>query len=81
MERHFNMLKNRYISLHEYQTDEQFHKAVEKFVYVHYNYMRPHSYFHLLGVTVRRIRTRLLQKVPFIRVRIKHNKKPGKPIC
>ncbi len=44
MERYFNTLKNECTNLHEYQTEEQLYRAVEEFAYVHYNYVRPHSY-------------------------------------
>ena len=44
MERYFNTLKNECINLHEYQTEEQLYQAVEEFVYVHYNHVRPQRY-------------------------------------
>lgn len=44
MERCFNALKNEYINLHDFETEESLYKAVEEFAYVEYNYVRPHSY-------------------------------------
>ncbi len=44
MERYFNTLKNEWINLHEYQTEEQLYEAVEEFAYVYYNHVRPHRY-------------------------------------
>ena len=44
MERYFNTLKNEYIYLYEYDTEESLYQAVEKFAYVEYNHVRPHSF-------------------------------------
>lgn len=50
MERYFNTLKNEYINLYEYKTEEALYQAVEEFSYVEYNYVRPHSYNVMLQV-------------------------------
>ena len=44
MERYFNTLKNEWIHLHYYHTEEELNVAVEEFAYVWYNHVRPHSY-------------------------------------
>ncbi len=44
MERYYNTLKNELIYHHNYHTDEELNKAIENFVYVHYNHKRPHAY-------------------------------------
>ncbi len=44
MERYFNTLKNECTNLYEFRTEEQLYQAVEKFAYVTYNHVRPHSY-------------------------------------
>ena len=44
MERYFNTLKNECINLYEFRTEEELYQAVEEFVYVTYNHVRPHSY-------------------------------------
>ncbi len=44
MERYFNTLKNECTSLYEFQTEEALYQAVEKFAYVSYNHVRPHSF-------------------------------------
>ena len=44
MERYFNTLKNECINLYEFRTEEDLYQAVEEFVYVTYNHVRPHSY-------------------------------------
>lgn len=44
MERYFNTLKNECINLYEFETEEALYQAVERFAYVHYNHVRPHSY-------------------------------------
>ena len=44
MERYFNTLKNDLIYQHYYRTEEELYTAVEKFAYVQYNHVRPHSY-------------------------------------
>lgn len=44
MERYFNTLKNEYVNLYEFKTEEALYQAVEEFAYVTYNHVRPHSY-------------------------------------
>ena len=44
MERYFNTLKNEFVNLYEYHTEEALYQAVEEFAYVEYNYVRPHSF-------------------------------------
>jgi transposase InsO family protein len=44
MERYFNTLKNEFVNLYEYHTEEALYQAVEKFAYAEYNYIRPHSF-------------------------------------
>ena len=44
MERYFNTLKNELIHLYEYDTEEALYQAVEKFAYMEYNHIRPHSF-------------------------------------
>ena len=44
MERYYNTLKNEYINLYEYETEDALYQAAEDFSYVEYNYVRPHSY-------------------------------------
>ncbi len=44
MERYFNTLKNDLIYQHYYRTEEELNIAVEKFAYVQYNHVHPHSY-------------------------------------
>jgi len=46
MIRYFNTMKNEYINLHEYQTEEQLYAAVKEFAYVHYNHVCPHALHH-----------------------------------
>lgn len=44
MERYFNTLKNEWVNLHEYHTEEELYDSIEEFAYVWYNHVRPHSY-------------------------------------
>ena len=44
VELYFNTLKNECVNLYEFQTEEALYQAVEKFAYVTYNHVRPHSY-------------------------------------
>ena len=44
MERYFNTLKNEYTNLYEFRTGQVFYQTVEKFAYVTYNHVRPHSF-------------------------------------
>jgi transposase InsO family protein len=44
MERYFNTLKNECTNLYQFRTEEELYKAVEKFAYIQYNHIRPHSY-------------------------------------
>ena len=44
MERYYNTLKNEWIYLHYYHTDEELNSSIEEFAYVTYNHVRPHSY-------------------------------------
>lgn len=44
MERYYNTLKNEYINLYEFETEEELYRAVEEFAYVEYNHIRPHSF-------------------------------------
>lgn len=46
MKRYFNTLKNDYINLHYYETEEQLYEAVEEFAHVTYNHERPHAHNH-----------------------------------
>lgn len=44
MERYFHIQKNALIYQHYYHTEEELYTAVEEFVYVQFNHVRPHSY-------------------------------------
>ena len=44
MERYYNTLKNEYINLYEFETEDELYRAVEEFAYVEYNHVRPHSF-------------------------------------
>jgi orfB (fragment) len=44
MERYFNTLKNDLIYQHHYRIEKELYAAIEKFAYVHYNHVRPHTY-------------------------------------
>ena len=44
MERCFNTLKSELVYPHDYHTDEELETSIEKFEYVTYNHVRPHSY-------------------------------------
>lgn len=44
MEKYFNTLKNECINLYEFQTEDVLYQAVEGFVYITYNHVRPYSY-------------------------------------
>ena len=44
MERYFNTLKNEWVNLHEYHTEEELYDSIEEFAYIWYNHVRPHSY-------------------------------------
>lgn len=48
MERCFNTLKNEYINLYEFKTDEDLYKAVDDFSYVEYNHVRPQVITNML---------------------------------
>ena len=48
MERYFNTLKNEYINLYEFKTDEDLYKAVDDFSYVEYNHVRPQVITNML---------------------------------
>lgn len=43
MERYLNTLKNEFVNLYEYHTEEALYQAVEEFAYVEYNYATPHE--------------------------------------
>lgn len=45
MEWYFNTLKNELIYLYDYQTEDKPKTAIEKFAYVTYDHVRPHSSF------------------------------------
>ena len=44
MERFFNTLKTELIYLYNFHSKEQLYKAIDDFVYVFYNHVRPHSF-------------------------------------
>lgn len=44
MERYFNSLRNECTNLYEFKTEEALYQTVEKFAYVTYNHVRPHSF-------------------------------------
>ena len=44
MECYFNTLKNEWVNLHEYHTEEELYDSIEEFAYIWYNHVRPHSY-------------------------------------
>ena len=44
MERYFNTLKNEETNIHDYHTEEELYEAIERFAYIKYNHIRPHSY-------------------------------------
>jgi len=44
MERYYNTLKNDFLNIHYYHTDEELNNAIEEFAYVWYNHVRPHTY-------------------------------------
>ena len=44
MERFYKSFKTEFIYLNKFENDEQLNKAVNKYVYVWYNHIRPHSH-------------------------------------
>lgn len=44
MERYFNTLKNEFLNLYNFKTDESLDRAVYDFSYTWYNHVRPHSF-------------------------------------
>ena len=48
MERYFNTLKNEYLNLYYFTTEEELYQALEEYAYVFYNHVRPHSYNNYL---------------------------------
>jgi len=44
MERYFNTLKTDLIYQPRYHTEKELYAAIEEFVYVQYNHVRPHAY-------------------------------------
>ena len=44
IERYFNTLENKCTNLYEFRTEKERYQTVEKFAYVTYNHVCPHSY-------------------------------------
>ncbi len=44
MERFYNTFKNEYLNIHRFKTNEALDQGVYDFVYIKYNYIRPHRY-------------------------------------
>lgn len=48
IERYFNTLKNEYINLYEFRTEEALYHTVNEFAHVSYNHVQTHSLINII---------------------------------